>query len=233
MKRGCLTLILMLALFLASCSPALPASSRSSETAPTASFDAKDAGVPAPDDSEPTPSLSEEEMIAMWKAVIEEASKDDLTQEQALAKVNHASVLELMETCGAELLALELPEAAGSWQVKPVCESWLIAYDYLSRSIVDFESNSCHMLLELNYVRQIQICDTFVCFFIGGRGFGSQTDYYDVYYIPSDDIKSCLGYNSSLVFEERDDGWFAMADGDNTIFYQQLGEHLYFVAEHY
>lgn len=177
--------------------------------------------------------LTEEEQIAMWKAVIEEMSKDDLTQDQALERVNKPSSLKLLEACGAELLALELPDKEAWWTVKPLYESWMVLYQTTTKSLLDFDSESCHLLLDWNVVENIRIEGDKVCFSIGGAGFGSQTDYFDVYYLPSDDIKSCFGYQSDLKFEERDGGWFAKTGGDNTVFYRQLGDHLYFVALHF
>lgn len=234
MKRGiCILLILLLALSLGACGSDLPASSGTDGMASETPSDTKDGDTLALDGSSPEPSLSEEQMIAMWKAVIEETSKDDLTQEQALERVTKPSSLKLLETCGAELLALELPDKEARWTVKPLYESWMALYQTTSKSLMDFESESCHRLLAWKIVEDIQIEGDKVRFSIGGAGFGSQTDYFDVYYLPSDDVKSCIGYQTDLKFEERDGGWFAKADGDNTAFYRQLGEHLYFVALHF
>ena len=232
MKRMlCVLLILVLALYLGACGSARPGSAGEEGTSSAALSDAK-AEVPAPDGSVPTPSLSEEEMIAMWKAVIEETSKDDLTQEQALAKLTSPTALELLKACGDELLALELPDREDWWTLQPLQENWMALYQTTTKSLRDFDSKTCHLLLNLDVVKEISIRGDRVRFFVGGRGFGSQTDYFYVYYLPSDDIKGCIGY-SNLKYEERDGGWFARADGDNTVFYQQLDEHLYFVAEHF
>ena len=222
----CFLFVLLLSLALCACGRSASAPSSTGAASPTT-----DPSVQSVTTTDPGETLSEEEQLAIWNAVIAESSKEDLTREQALARAG--ANLELLETCGAELLALELPEADGSWQVTSLARNWLIAYDCLSRDIVDFESQNCNLLLELGTVDGISISSDAVCFSIGGRGFGSQTDYYDVYYLPSGDVKGCIGSYSSLEFEAQDGGWFAKADGDNTIFWQQLGEHLYFVAMHY
>ena len=232
MKRVlCVLLILLLALSLGACGSARPTSSGAEGTTSAAISDAK-VEVSALDGSIPTPSLSEEEMITMWKAVIEETSKNDLTQKEALAKVTAPSSLELLKACGYELLDLELPNTGNWWKVQPLQGDWMALYQTMTKGLRDTESKNCYYLLNWKIVKEISFQGDRVEFFIGGRGFGSQTDYFYVYYLPSDDIKGCIGY-SNLKYEERDGGWFARADGDDTVFYQQLDEHLYFVAEHF
>ena len=240
MKRSCcLLLIFCMLLGFSACGPAASGKSE------TDGFSSPAASVPAMTESnvdttfsfEPSEwefdfdKLPEEEQIAMWMAVIEELSKEDLTQEQALSKAR--SGLELLETCGEELLALELPEHEGSMGLTRLSGSWMVLYSVRSKTLTDFESQSCQMLLELALVEDITVYDDYVCFSIGGSGFGPETDYYDVYYVPSEEIRRCLAYPSDLEYEARDGGWFARANGDDTVFYQQLGEHLYFVAEHF
>lgn len=232
MKRSvCLLLIAIALLAFSACTQLSPSSESEKKT--TASEALSGESVSTEKAALPGGTLTEEEQLAMWKAVIEETSKDDLTQEQALERVTKPSSLKLLETCGAELLALELPDKEARWTVKPLYESWMALYQTTSKSLMDFESESCHRLLAWKIVEDIQIEGDKVRFSIGGAGFGSQTDYFDVYYLPSDDVKSCIGYQTDLKFEERDGGWFARADGDDTVFYRQLGEHLYFVALHF
>lgn len=233
MKRSvCLLLISIALLAFSACTQLSPSSESEKMTAASEALSGE--SVSTEKAALPSGTLTEEEQLAMWKAVIEEMSKNDLTQEQALGKVSTPSSLELLKACGAELLALELPDRDSRWTVQPLYETWMVLYQTTSKSLLDFDSKSCKRLLDWEIVKDIQIDGDKVRFSIGGRGFGPQTEYYSVYYLPSDNIKGCFAYNSNLKFEELDGGWFARADGsDNTVFYRQLEEHLYFVAEHY
>ncbi len=222
MKRYfCLALAVLLTFALCACGPA------SGGPGATAASSAAETTAPRIPDA----LLSEEEQIAMWKAVIEEMSKDDLTQEQALSKA--VSGRELLEACGAELLALELPDRDSSWKVTPLHESWMVLYDTRNRRLTDFDSENCSRILDWDIAKEITVEKDRVRFFIGGRGFGSQTDYFNVYYIPSDDLSGCFGYLQGMEFTEQDGGWFAKGEGDDTFFYCELGEHLYFCSSHF
>ena len=71
-------------------------------------------------------------------------------------------------------------------------------------------------------------------FDIGGSGFGSQADYYMVYYLPEEDLSGCFGFDPEMTFTQQDGGWIGrIDDNDNTFFYQCIGEHLYYCSAHY
>ena len=182
----------------------------------------------------PWDSLTQEEQLAVWDAVDAALSKEQITQAHALGKAE-AGVQFLIDG-GKELLALPLPETNNDWYVKPLDKSWMIAYDSRSQSIVDFVGNHCFDVLGLGIAGEIQIENGRVRFYIGGNGMGPETNYFEVYYAPADDLTGCFGYSSDMVFTEQDGGWLgktADARDDNTFFYKQIGEHLYFCAAHF
>ena len=201
-----------------------PASAPASEPASTG-----ETTLPRPGDG-----LTEEEQLAMWKAVLEKMAEDDPTPEEALAKARSGA--ELLIACGEELLALELPNRDEGWTAVPLSGDWMALYQSLSRNLTDFESRNCRLLLDFGIAEEIRIDGDMACFSLGGRGLGPETEYYDVCYIPSDDVTGCFGWSAAMTFTERDGGWFGQTDDpadDDTFFYQQIGEHLYFCIAHF
>ena len=137
--------------------------------------------------------------------------------------------------CGEELLGHypETPERNGADYRISASGGKLEALDLVSGERLVFESEDCTALLKRKQIRDVSLESDRVQYSLGGRGFGSQTDYFDVYYIPSDDLKGCFGYIDGMTFTEQDGGWFARGDGDNTFFYLELAEHLYFCSAHF
>lgn len=235
MKRfGVVLFILFLFLALCACkqlSPGSESEKRVENSRTSLNEPASAEGIAAPIPGE---ALTEEEQIAMWNALMEKMAEDDLTAEDALQKAVRAK--DLLSACGAELLALDLPNRDESWTAVPLYGNWMVLYQALSRSLTDFESDNCRLLLDLGIVEAFHIDKDMVQFSIGGRGFGPETEYFDVYYIPSDDITDCFGYSDKMTFTEQDGGWIGSMDDprdDNTFFYKQIGEHLYFCAAHF
>jgi predicted small lipoprotein YifL len=236
MKRlFCTLLILLAALSLCGCGQLAPTSEPEEKVPPYAivieQTPRETASTAATELPRPGDGLTQEEQMAMWMAFLEKMSENDPTPEEALSKAR--SRAELLIACGQELLALELPNRDEGWDVTPLTGKWMALYQPLSRCLTDFESENCRLLLDLGIAEDIQIEDNMACFSLGGRGLGSETEYYDVYYIPSDDLTACFGYSEGMVFTEQDGGWLARGTGDNTFFYQQIGEHLYFCIAHF
>jgi hypothetical protein len=182
----------------------------------------------------PWDSLTPEEQLAVWEAVNAALSEKQITQAQALGKAEAGT--KFLVDSGKELLALSLPEGKCDWYVKPLDKSWMIAYEPVSRGLTNFEGQCCNDVLDLGIASEIQIANGCVRFYIGGNGMGPETNYFDIYYIPTDDLAGCFGYSSDMVFTEQDGGWLGKASDprdDNTFFYKQIGEHLYFCAAHF
>ena len=146
---------------------------------------------------------------------------------------------ELLGRCGGELLAScpETPKWTGAvFEVSIIKDDWIELWHQQSREFIDFHSEDCRVLLAEEAVDSVTVEPAAVRFSLGGFGVGSQTDYYDVYYIPSDDVSGCFGWSAAMTFTERDGGRFGQSDDpadDNTFFYQQIGEHLYFCVAHF
>ena len=102
--------------------------------------------------------------------------------------------------------------------------------------MINFHSESCQKVLEEASVGEVLLFRDGVRFSLGGNGFGAQTDYFDVYYIPSDDLTGCFGYHPDMTFTARNGGYLGRMpekQDDNTFFYQKIGDHLYYCAAHY
>lgn len=149
---------------------------------------------------------------------------------------SHAS---LLADCGKELLARypEKPKWTGAeYEVSLIREDWIELWHGQSRELLSFHSAACRELLENSVVQRVLLRCGQVRFSLGGEGFGSQTTYFDVYYLPTDDFSGCLGYNAAMTFNEQDGGWFGRYSDpsvDNTFFYQSIGEHLYYCIAHF
>ena len=146
---------------------------------------------------------------------------------------------DLLGRCGAELMANypETPKWTGAeFEVSIIKDDWIELWHPQSRELITFHSEDCRTLLEEEAVESVSVEPATVRFSLGGLGFGSQTTYYDVCYIPSDDVSGCFGWSADMSFTERDGGWFGQTDDpqdDNTFFYQEIGEHLYFCVAHF
>lgn len=240
--KKCITILLLLSLLaaLAGCGQAaptsLPETSTTAVPASTEAFPAKtvpsieiEASFPMPGDM-----LTDEEMLDVWKTVIERMSEEDPTPEEALAKA--LSSVELLTACGEELLA-HYPETpkwtTATFEVSIIRDDWIELWHERSKELIDFHSENCRILLEDPTFKSVTAAPGMVQFSLGGRGFGPETEYYDLYYIPSGDVSGCFGYSSRMTFTERDGGWFGRIDGDDTFFYREIGEHLYFCIAHF
>lgn len=242
MKRiFCALLVLLVVLTLCACG-ALALASEAEKTTAASTAASTEAAAPASSSAPADPSdetalpqpgdgLTEEEQLAMWMAVLEKMAEDDPPPEEALNKARSGA--ELLTACGEELLAQELPNRDEAWMVAPLYGDWMALYQILPRNLTDFESENCRLLLDLGIAEEIRIDGETVRFSLGGRGLGPETEYYDVYYIPSDDVSGCFGWSVEMTFTEQDGGWFARGTGDDTFFYQQIGEHLYFCIAHF
>ena len=164
---------------------------------------------------------------------------DDTSSSSAASSAWAEAHAELLRRCGEELMANypETPKWTGAkFEVSIIKDDWIELWHPQSRELIDFHSEACRALLEEEAVESVSVEPSAVRFSLGGQGFGSQTNYYDVYYIPSDDVTGCFGWNADMSFTERDGGWFGQTDDpqdDNTFFYQQIGEHLYFCVAHF
>lgn len=146
---------------------------------------------------------------------------------------------DLLGRCGGELMANypETPKWTGAkFEVSIIKDDWIELWHPQSRELITFHSEDCRTLLAEEAVESVSVEPAAVRFSLGGLGFGSQTTYYDVCYIPSDDVSGCFGWSAEMTFTERDGGWFGQSDDpadDNTFFYQEIGEHLYFCVAHF
>jgi hypothetical protein len=146
---------------------------------------------------------------------------------------------ELLGRCGEELLANypETPKWTGAeFEVSIIKDDWIELWHPQSRELIDFHSEDCRILLEEEAVESVSVEPAAVCFSLGGRGFGSQTDYYDVWYVPSDDVTACFGWSKDMTFTEQNGGRFGRLNDpqdDNTFFYLEIGAHLYFCIAHF
>lgn len=143
---------------------------------------------------------------------------------------------ELLELCGQELLS-HYPSApkwtCAEFTVRQISGDRIMLLHSPSGEQSKFRSTDCQALLEDGGVEKITVTPGCVEFDLGGSGFGSQTDYYTVCYLPEDDLSGCFGFDPEMVFSAQDGGWIGRRDDDNTFFYQCIGEHLYYCWAHF
>ena len=146
---------------------------------------------------------------------------------------------EELRRCGEELLGHypDKPQWAGACFTVSVTDDGAVElWHELSGELICFSGEDCSVLLKESAIQDVQLEPDRVCFSLGGRGFGSQTDYFEVYYIPSDDISGCFGWSPDMTFTEQDGGWFGKTDDpndDDTFFYQEIAAHLFFCVSHF
>lgn len=145
----------------------------------------------------------------------------------------------LLLRCGEELTAnypADPEWKRAEFEVSQISGDWIELWNAQSGEMINFHSESCQKVLEDASVGEVLLFRDGVRFSLGGNGFGAQTDYFDVYYIPSDDLTGCFGYHPDMTFTARNGGYLGRMpekQDDNTFFYQKIGDHLYYCAAHY
>lgn len=97
----------------------------------------------------------------------------------------------------------------------------------------DFES-----LEKISGVQKVSIresdesCE--VDIFCGGSGFGSSTHYYGIRYSETFDPCACMNDDPLSEWKAEGNGYrFDEANGDNSFYYEPLGNHYFYYEEHY
>ena len=68
-----------------------------------------------------------------------------------------------------------------------------------------------------------------VIFATGGYGIGPATGYYAIEHVSSGEVRDLWWYSDKLEFAEQEDGVYGREiGGDNTFFYYQITEDLYY-----
>lgn len=152
---------------------------------------------------------------------------------------------ELLQACAQELQALLCEEAGDSartsvlsYKIERQDASKLRLYNYAEEREESFENARCEEVLRGGLVQSISvhaangICS--VAFSCGGQGVGSNTAYYDIQIIPSDNAEDLWGFDSKMTFAERAPGFLGRAaEGDNSFFYYRIAEGVYYTEAFY
>lgn len=73
-----------------------------------------------------------------------------------------------------------------------------------------------------------------VVFSCGGYGIGSATGYYNIQYLPSGNVSDLWDYDKKMTFTELEEGCYGTKpESDNTFFYRQLDEDLFYCEAFY
>ena len=91
-------------------------------------------------------------------------------------------------------------------------------------------------LLSTNMIEVITVRGHAVEYGVGGFGIGSNTTYYKIIYIPSDDIVDLFGYSDGFNYhlDESTGGILGEKnESDDTFFYYKIQDCLYYVITHF
>ncbi len=123
----------------------------------------------------------------------------------------------------ALVLAYRIDQKNGTMKLK----------DQINDTTTEFQSDLCQEIMEGGIIQYITVHyhdEHFnVLFSCGGSGFGPNTNYYDLDYVPTGKLQDQWWYMKNIKYEETDNGFYGKeTNGDNSFFFHKISEKLYY-----
>lgn len=130
---------------------------------------------------------------------------------------------------------LMLNDDADSYRITQNSGAEMTLYNYRNETETIFQSAQCRAVFDGKTVERIMVMTdasqdhAVVRFSCASFGMGPSTAYYEIQYIPSDDVRELWAYDPHMTYSEKDGGQYGTyADSDNTFFYARIAEGLYY-----
>lgn len=114
-------------------------------------------------------------------------------------------------------------------------ESIVDLYTKNEALFIDTASDGSFSGLEkISYVNKVLVWDEYVDIQCGGRGFGSNTHYYGIFFSKTDDLCAVdvAGPRDELV-KDGSGYRYKQSDGDNEYYVEPLGNHYFYYEAHF
>ena len=132
----------------------------------------------------------------------------------------------------AESQLSERPDSL-CYMVKRQSDGSLCLYDRWTQTETEYHSEMCQQLLKKRLIKGIDLYyyngAWSVKFFCGGAGIGSNTEYWEIECISTDEPADLCFYDDTMTWTERDNGFFGRQEnGDNTFYYYRIAEGVFY-----
>ena len=178
-------------------------------------------------------------VVLLW--IITLAGCESIHERTMRNSVEYAeSHIDLLESCAQELqdvISESLKQTGNggysAFRVEPIKKTTMRLTNTISETETTIESEYCQEIFGDGCIKYISIyirdAAYTVVYTTGGHGIGPATSYYAIEYITTGEVSDLWWYNENMTFVAQENGMYGkQADGDNSFFYFQITDDLYY-----